>query len=125
MLAGNAFNAERRPSYPQNEVRLDNGKVVDSYVPGQEIVERKFSQLGEIKPETAQGYVRSLDKYPPGQIVADTSANRASRPELVGKALTGRQVLEVRVQRTPIPKSILDFAAERGVIIRDVNGKVY
>jgi hypothetical protein len=105
---------------------LSTGKIVDSYNPGDEIVERKHSQLSEIKPETAIGYVQSLpNKYSPGETIADTRGNRERYPNLVGQPLRGDMILEVPVQNAPIPRAILEKAAELDVVIRDVNGKEY
>jgi hypothetical protein len=127
--AGNEFNRQMRPRYPHNEVRLGNNKRVDSYVPGREIVERKHTQLAEVRPETAIGYLRMLsNKYPAGQRIANTEGNRgifANRPDLLGRPIAGRQVLEVPVQKAPVPRSVIDEANARGIIIRDSAGKVY
>ncbi len=66
--AGNRFNKENRPRYPYNEVELEakeiNGKkyVVDSYIPGEEIVSRKFTQLAEVKEKTALSYLSEFTK---------------------------------------------------------------
>jgi hypothetical protein len=126
MEAGNEFNRQMRPNYPYNEIRLDNNKVMDSYRPGQEIVERKFTQLSDIQPETAQGYLNQLaNQYPPGARIADTPANRASMPGLIGQPIRGRQFLEVPVQNKAVPEAVLQAADKLGIIIRDSNGKVY
>jgi hypothetical protein len=126
---GNEFNRQRRPYYPHNEVRLGNNKVVDSYVPGMEIVERKHTQLAEVRPETALGYLRMLStKYAPGQRIANTPANRntfAYRLDQLGQLISGQQVLEVPVQNAPVPSAVLDAAEALDIIIRDPNGKVY
>ncbi|RSM82564.1 hypothetical protein DMH04_25570 [Kibdelosporangium aridum] len=105
---------------------LSSGKVVDSYNPGEEIVERKHTQLAAIKLETAMGYLQSLpQKYPPGEIIADTPSNREKYPHLVGQPLRGDMILEVPVQTAPVPPAIVEKAAELNVTIRDVNGKEY
>jgi hypothetical protein len=121
---GNKFNVERRPFYPANEVRLSTGKVVDSYHDGAEIIERKHSQLADIKEETAIGYLSAIvRKYSPGEEIADSPRNRDEYPSLVGESLDGILVLEIPVQRADIPRSILEKAAELGVTIRDSEGK--
>jgi hypothetical protein len=105
---------------------LGTGKIVDSYNPGEEIVERKHTQLANVKLETAISYVASLpQKYAPGEMIADTPGNRERYPDLVGEALDGIMVLEVPVQNAPVPAAILELAAELDVTIRDVNGKEY
>lgn len=124
--AGNKFNVERRPAYPSNEVRLRTGKVVDSYHDGAQIIERKHSQLAEIKEEAAIGYMTAIvRKYSPGEEIADSPRNRNEYPSLVGKSLDGILILEVPVQQADIPRSVLERAAELGVTIRDSEGKEY
>lgn len=119
---GNKFNATHRPRYQANEIRLTNNKVLDSYVPRKRIVSRKHTQLAQVKPETAKRYVReAADKYSPGEVIANTPANRARYPELVGKELRGRLVLEVPKQKSPIPREVLDEAELLGVRIEQVS----
>lgn len=122
---GNAFNAERRPYYePYNEIVLESGKRIDSYVPNDEIVERKYTQLGKVKEGTANGYVSSLrNKYEPGQIIKDSPRNRELG--IGGKELRGAHILEVPPQDPPVPREVLDHATDRNVTIRDTNGKEY
>ncbi|MBC6451309.1 hypothetical protein [Actinokineospora xionganensis] len=123
---GNKFNVERRPHYPVNEIRLSTGKVVDSYRDGAEIVERKHTQLAEIKEETAFGYLAAMSrKYSPGEEIADSPRNRDEFPELVGEPLDGVMILEVPPQRIDVPRAILERAAELDVTIRDSEGKEY
>lgn len=65
---GDKFNMTRRHYYQANEVRLTNGKVVDSYTPGACIASRKHTQLAEVRSSTAKGYVReAADKYSAGE----------------------------------------------------------
>ncbi len=72
------------------------------------------------------GYLQSLpQKYPPGEIIADTPSNREKYPHLVGQPLRGDMILEVPVQTAPVPPAIVEKAAELNVTIRDVNGKEY
>lgn len=127
---GNAFNKEREPHYTSkgggNEITLENGKRVDSYIPDKEIVSRKHTQLGEVKEETGIGYVREIDnKYAPGEIVKDTPHTRDQIPDAAGKPLRGDKILEVPPQNGDVPKSVLDEAEARDITIRDTNGKVY
>jgi hypothetical protein len=49
---GTTFNEARRESYPYNEVHLSNGKRLDSYVPGEEIVSRKATDFDNIEDGT-------------------------------------------------------------------------
>jgi hypothetical protein len=123
------------PSCPQggaNEVavgeRTANGgqQRLDSYIPGEEIVSRKHTQLAEVNPSTAEEYLAEIDrKYAPGTPIADTPGNREKLGEAeIGRGLDGRKILEVPVQNGPIPQDILDDAARRNIRIRDEQGRV-
>src|SRR6187551_471168 len=67
---GNEFNRQREPYYEEqggaNEVhvepRSDKGQYprVDSYIPDEEIVSRKHTQLDQVQESTAVGYLREL-----------------------------------------------------------------
>ena len=87
---GNNFNKENRPRYPYNEVEVYGKKkyVVDSYVPGKEIVSRKYTQLADVKESTGIGYLNELKtKYPSGAVSTDSPFNRK---ELRGQEMTGQ-----------------------------------
>ncbi|SDM69584.1 Protease prsW family protein [Streptomyces sp. cf386] len=123
---GREFNKENWPRYPANEVYLENGKYLDSYRPGKEIVSRKQTQISKIKPESFKDYLREINqKYKAGTKIPDTPKARAEYPELIGKPLKGKYYLEVPVQSAPVPEWALREAANHGVIIRDVQGFVY
>ena len=126
--AGAEFNRVNRARYPANELEVTdkagNKFRVDSYNPGKgEIVSRKFTQLSEVKPETGVGYLRELPrKYPSGATISESGFNPKT---LRGQRLTGDLVLEVPVQKSPIPKAVLEYANNNGIIIRDVSGVVH
>jgi filamentous hemagglutinin len=82
-----------------------------------------MTQLGEVNETTGKGYVRELyTKYQPGRTIADVP----SAPEgLAGRTLSGDMVLEVPVQTSAVPQSVLDLAKELNIMIRDINGTVY
>jgi hypothetical protein len=127
---GNAFNKEREPHYTGkgggNELTLNNGKRVDSYVPNKEIVSRKHTQLGDVKEETGIGYLRELDnKYSPGETLKDTPHARGQIGDAVTQPIRGDKILEVPPQSKAIPKAVLDEADRLGITIRDSNGKSY
>ncbi|MGW5052726.1 hypothetical protein [Actinokineospora sp. NPDC004072] len=134
---GNEFNRRREPYYEEqggaNEVhvepRSDKGQYprVDSYVPGEEIVSRKHTQLGEVQESTAIGYLRELaNHYGPGTIVADTPTNRRDLgDDAIGLPMDGDMVLEVPVQTRDVPEAVLAEARKLGIIIRDENGRTY
>jgi len=123
---GRKFNEDNWPRYPANEVYLENGKVLDSYRPGKEIVSRKQTQISKIKPETFRNYLREINqKYKAGTKLPDTPKARREYPQLIGKPLKGKYYLEVPVQSGPVPEWALREAANHGVIIRDVQGFIY
>lgn len=134
---GNEFNRRREPYYEEqggaNEVhvepRSDKGQYprVDSYVPGEEIVSRKHTQLSEVQESTANGYLRELaNTYGPGTIVADTPTNRRDLgDDAIGLPMEGDMVLEVPVQKNGVPPAVLAEAKRLGIIIRDENGHTY
>jgi len=117
---------DNRPRYEYNEVRVTkdgNEFRVDSYNRNSEIVSRKFTQLGEIKEETAISYLNELDKkYSPGTEIISGTFNPK---ELGGLTLEGQMILEVPVQKYDIPAKVLEKAKELHIVIRDVEGKVY
>jgi hypothetical protein len=118
---GNKFNRDNHTRYPANEVHLANGKRLDSYTPGEEIVSRKHTQLSEIEPRTAHGYLDEIvSKYEP-----DTVIRSNKYPDLDGKVLQGDMILEVPVQDSPVPANIIEHAQELDIAIRDVTGHVY
>ncbi|WDM67618.1 LysM peptidoglycan-binding domain-containing protein [Xanthomonas cucurbitae] len=126
--AGNAFNSERASAYSYNEIYINrpggSGYYrLDSYSPATgEIVSRKFTQFADIKPQTALGYVNEIPaKYPVGGVIADVPSSGL----LSGQILRGQYILEVPVQVRPIPPFVLDGANRAGVLIRDVNGRIY
>ncbi|GAB17768.1 hypothetical protein GOEFS_039_00020 [Gordonia effusa NBRC 100432] len=137
---GDLFNLQNHYRFPANEVYVriidSAGKFVknvklDSYIPGLEIVSRKFTQLAQISEKTAIGYLREIiDKYPAGNDlfrIADVPSAREnpSLRGLIGDALDGEYFLEVPVQTGAIPAAILKFARDSGIKIRDVTGHVY
>ncbi|WP_156440226.1 MULTISPECIES: hypothetical protein [unclassified Burkholderia] len=96
---------------------------MDSYNPGLgEIVSRKFTQLSDIKTQTAVSYINEI----PGKYSVNAGiANVPSSGGLGGQMLRGQYYLEVPVQIRPVPQSVLDAANKAGVLIRDVNGRIY
>ncbi|WP_051772931.1 hypothetical protein [Saccharothrix sp. NRRL B-16314] len=134
---GNEFNRRREPYYEEqggaNEVhvepRSDKGQYprVDSYVPDEEIVSRKYTQLADVQESTAKGYLRELaNTYGPGTVVADTPTNRRDLgDEAIGKPMSGDMILEVPVQQNGVPPAVLAEAKRLGIIIRDENGRTY
>lgn len=129
MWKGNYFNFIREQFYKRmggfNEVVLQSGKRLDSYIPKKEIVSRKFSQLGKVTEETAKKHIDELvSKYSPGEAIKQTARN-ADAIAKGGTELSGKMILEVPVQKTPIPQSVLDHAKDAGVQIRDILGNIY
>ena len=143
-----AFNKARAKFYPFKEVYLEAPKKainlpegsptkhryvrLDSYNPHTgEIVSRKYTQLSEVSEETAIRYLKELsDKYAPGSIIADVPSNRTGVNKGIfevnqGNDLKGEMILEVPVQKKLVPKSILKYARDNKIQIRDINGNVY
>ncbi len=124
--AGRAFNAHQNHRFEANEVTLLNKKRLDSYNHGSEIVSRKLSQLADLSPDTAKYYLQEITrKYPPGEIIADTTKARTEFPHLAGKELRGRMYLELPVQNKPVPPDILAYAKDCRIFIRDITGFIY
>lgn len=128
VIAGNRFDSFAAGKYKFNQITLERGRVrgfrLDSYSPPDQIVSRKLTQLGEVKPETAKGYIDEfLKKYPPDSVIANTKKNRELG--IAGTRLEGKMILEVPPQRPgPALDAIIKYAQRPGkkVYIRDVNG---
>ena len=143
-----AFNKARAKFYPYNEVYLEAPKKainlpegsptkhqyvrLDSYNPHTgEIVSRKCTQLSEVSEETAIRYLKELsDKYAPGSVIADVPSNRTGVNKGIfelnqGDKLKGQMILEVPVQKKSVRESILKYARDNDIQIRDINGNVY
>ena len=89
---GNTFNATRSADYQFNEVHLENGKRVDSYVEGREIISRKATNFDSIQESTFISYLEEiLEKYPRGTIIRSDKY----LIELDGKELKGKYILEI------------------------------
>ena len=142
------FNKARAKFYPYNEVYLEAPKKainlpegsptkhqyvrLDSYNPHTgEIVSRKYTQLSEVSEETAIRYLKELsDKYAPGSVIADVPSNRTGVNKGIfdvngDNVLRGKMILEVPVQKKSVRESILKYARDKKIQIRDINGNVY
>jgi len=143
-----AFNKARAKFYPFNEVYLEAPKKainlpegsptrhqyvrLDSYNPHTgEIVSRKYTQLSEVSEETAIRYLKELsDKYAPGTKIADVPSNISGANAGIfkannGKVLDGQMILEVPVQKKPIPQNVINYADKLRIKIRNTNNKLY
>jgi hypothetical protein len=131
---GNLFDTLEGQKYPHNQVPIrDKAGIVrrlDSYDPDKgEIISRKSlaagnGQIAFTNEFTMIEYFQEFAlKYPNGAIIADTATTR--KLALANKALTGKYILEVPVQKWNIPPRILQEGNARGIKIRDINGKVY
>ncbi|MBY0563044.1 MAG: LysM peptidoglycan-binding domain-containing protein [Hyphomonadaceae bacterium] len=131
VLDGVRFDREQGVRYPYNQVYIDDPsggyRILDSYNPeAGEIVSRKLTQLWNIAPETAIGYItEAATKYAVGRTIANVPTARDRYPGLIGRQLLGQVYLEVPVQTAPVPPVVLSAAAGNGVIIRDVEGNIY
>ena len=142
-----AFNKARAKFYLYNEVYLEAPKKainlpegspikhqyvrLDSYVPGKEIVSRKYTQLSEVSEETAIRYLKELsDKYAPGSVIADVPSNRTGVNKGIfdvngDNVLRGEMILEVPVQKAKMSPNVLKYATDHRIKIRDIKGKYY
>ena len=105
---------------------------LNSYNPRtKEIVSRKRTQLWRIPEEIAIRYLKELKtKYSPGSVIADVPSNRVGAnagifEENEGNILKGQMILEVPVQKEPVPESVLRYAAKEKIKIRDTEGTIY
>ena len=143
-----AFNKARAKFYPFKEVYLEAPKKainlpegsptkhqyvrLDSYNPHTgEIVSRKYTQLSEVSEETAIRYLKELsEKYAPGTKIADVPSNISGTNAGIfkannGKVLDGQMILEVPVQKKPIPQNVINYADKLRIKIRNTNNKLY
>jgi len=127
---GNVFDQKMERAYPHNQVpirdRMGTLRRLDSYDPVRgEIVSRKsFSasknQMALADPDWVINYYQEFPtKYPNGAAIS------AKTGPLAGQKLVGKYVLEVPVQKMPIPEKLLKEARARGITIRDHKGTVY
>ena len=95
---GRDFNKKASASYPYNEIHLENGKRLDSYIPGEEIVSRKATTLANIQPSTFEKYLRELTtKYKKGTIIRSNKYGTAKlgNESIDGQELSGDYFLEI------------------------------
>ncbi|QPH39441.1 fibronectin type III domain-containing protein [Pedobacter endophyticus] len=89
---GNDFNDKGRLVYQFNEVNLVDGKRLDSYIPGKEIVSRKATTLSKIKSETFENYLKELTmKYQKGKAIKSLKYGKGFE----NKVLEGEYFLEI------------------------------
>jgi hypothetical protein len=127
MREGKAVEAGRAYSHSQVYVQNPSGIgywVLDYYDPvAREIVSFKDTQLASIKVKTAIGYLNEMKrKYAPGRVIANVPSNSH---QIAGQPLKGRMILEVPVQKQPVPVAILKAAKKRNIQIRDTQRKIY
>src|SRR5699024_418248 len=92
---GNDFNRKALRKYRYNEIYLENGKRLDSYVPSKEIVSRKATTLSNIKQSTFESYLSELTtKYKKGTIIRSNKYKTGSGA-IDGQVLSGEYYLEI------------------------------
>lgn len=92
---GNDFNAKGRLEYEYNEINLSDGKRLDSYIPGEEIVSRKATTLSQIQTSTFEGYLKELTtKYQKGKTIRSNKYQDAPGA-IDGQQLSGDYYLEI------------------------------
>lgn len=135
LYRGQQFNWQNYDRYVAREVWIDdaaNGARyrLDSYSPGEFVVSRRWTQLGEITEVSGKRYIdEMIKKYnplEPSLRISDTPGNQSQLgSSALGGGLMGRPVFEVPVQTSPIPQSVLERASQFGITIRDPNGTIY
>ena len=93
---GNKFDETAGANYKYNQVHLENGKRLDSYVPPSngkpgEIISRKATDFDTVKEDTFKGYLKEMDqKYSEGTLIRSNKYG-----VLDGNPLSGQKILEV------------------------------
>ena len=96
MARGNEFNKKAEKIYDFNEIHLENGKRLDSYIPPTMdkkgmIISRKATDLENIELSTFENYLKEMkSKYSSGTTIR---SNKYS--QLDGKKLEGNLYLEI------------------------------
>ncbi|AUS06890.1 hypothetical protein [Pseudotamlana carrageenivorans] len=116
---GNDFNKKARTVYTYNEIVLETGKRLDSYIPGLEIISRKATTLADIKPETFKSYLQELiNKYPKGSVINSTKLPK-------GTKLSGDYFLEIPLSNksffensATFQQLLTQFNVDNNVLIR-------
>ena len=101
-------------------MHLSNGKRLDSYIDGTDIVSRKATYLDNITEKTYRNYLSEFnEKYSVGTEIRSNKYH-----ELDGLKLQGQYILEIpaiNVNLTNI-QHFMDIAAEYEVILRFLEG---
>ncbi len=58
-------------------------------------------------------------------MVPPTPGNLANFPDIAGKPLRGKMMLEIPPQKLPLDPKLLQYAADMKVTIRDSAGRIY
>ncbi|HEX6288586.1 MAG TPA: pre-toxin TG domain-containing protein [Herpetosiphonaceae bacterium] len=90
---GNRFNRTANEDYDFHEIHLGNGKRLDAYIPGKEIVSRKAIDFDNVDESTFIKYLQEMEaKYKPGTPIKSTKYADDFQP---GTVLEGEMFLEV------------------------------
>jgi len=138
LVAGNEYNKLHAFDYQYRELYVRNPDPkgapfkLDGYDEGRWIVSRKKIDLSNMPQTEVFGYIDEFaSKYARGTpIVSEVPSSGLQTGGLPTKAkltgvLRGQYVLEVPIQKSPVPPAILSAAKKADVIIRDVAGTVY
>lgn len=135
-LRGQWFHHALAPEYRSVEVSVfhtkPNGEAAARFrvdgIDDAGIASIKNVQFADVTLKTSKGYINETWKYQPnrpGIVIANTKGNRdkVERGELdddeIGDVLRGDVFLDVPPQKKPIPQEIIDYALEKGVMIRE------
>jgi len=140
MPGGNAFNHLRaaycRSKGGFSEVLLSNGRRLDAYIPGKEIVSRKWKQYSNNgRDDFANDLDEMIKKYAtptPQKMksggIANDKVKDSETADLIRRTIneevTGTPILEITIQEIPIPADWLHEARVRGIMVRDVAGNI-
>jgi hypothetical protein len=133
VLRGRAFNHEVYGHFDAAEVTINkvgaDGSVVRQFrvdgISADGVISVKNTQLAAVSPKTAEAYILEMvNKYSPNKpslVVAPTAGNQGKLPATaLGEPLAGRMILGIPVQDVAVPSDIVRFAAEQGVILREL-----
>ena len=116
ILNGQLFDKAMQKAYDYTQIKMINEKVLDAMTES-EIISHKFTQLKNIKFDTAKGYIDELvKKY-------GETTTKSKKLKIQRDTKEMKKVLEVPPQKGPIPQEIFDYARRNGVKIREISGK--
>ncbi|MBI1930396.1 hypothetical protein HYR99_39865 [Candidatus Poribacteria bacterium] len=97
---------------------MENGKILDSYVTGEQIISRKATDFDKIQPATFERYVREINqKYASGTRIRSNKYSELNRTELRGQAILEVPDSNLNAKNRPAYEAI---AEQHGVEVKYV-----